>query len=145
MTIQEALDRVDILKPNKIGTDTKIAWLSKVDGEIWQEVIMTHAPDWHLMHRLTENEDDSADPRENSWHFPGYSMETDPNTELIVPAPYDESLYTAYLSAQVDIVNQETDKYTNDATLYNAALKQFQAYWNREHMPRQRVRRFRWV
>lgn len=129
MTIQEALDRVDILKPNKIGTDTKLAWLSKVDGEIWQEVILTHEPD----QRMT------------GMCFAGYSMETDPNTELIVPAPYDESLYTAYLSAQVDIVNQETDKYTSDATLYNAALKQFQAYWNREHMPRQRVRRLRWV
>ena len=42
MTIQQALDRVDMLKPNKCPKNLKIAWLSELDGLIWNEIVSQH-------------------------------------------------------------------------------------------------------
>ena len=42
MTVWEAIAKVDDLKPNQYDTNTKIGWLSKLDGQIYVEVISTH-------------------------------------------------------------------------------------------------------
>lgn len=42
MTIMEAINRVDSLKPNSYSQNEKVAWLSKLDGIIKEKVIDTH-------------------------------------------------------------------------------------------------------
>lgn len=136
MTIQEALDRVDLLKPNKVETEAKIAWLSKLDGIVWREIILTHECPPDMVDQTADDDTQQGDG------FAGYDMTTDPGTELLVKAPYDEDLYFFYLAGQVDIVNMETQKYANDHALFNAAYNTFQNAYNRKYMPLQKVKGF---
>ena len=42
MTVIEAINRIDALKPNNYSQDEQVAWLSKIDGIIKEKVIDTH-------------------------------------------------------------------------------------------------------
>ena len=115
MKISDAIYLVDKLKPNQYSPDLKIGWLSKLDGQIYKEVIATHA----------------NSPIES---FEGYDG-ADPEKELLVPYPYDEDVYNYFLQAQIDKENGETAKYNQSITLYNNAFHAFQAWYNRTHLP----------
>ena len=118
MTIIEAINRTDAVKPNSYSQAEKIYWLSTLDGTIKAEIIDTH---------------ESAD----SIAFKGYDETTPITTELIVPHPYDE-VYIKWLEAQIDYANGEYGKYNNSITMYNVALSAFEKHHNRDHMPKAR-------
>lgn len=115
MTVWEAIAKVDDLKPNQYDTNTKIGWLSKLDGQIYVEVISTH-------------EDKQAESFSGNYF-------SDQNVQLLVPHPFDEDLYVYFLQAQIDKENGETAKYNQSITLYNNAFLQYQSWYNRTHMP----------
>ena len=115
MTIHEAVEMVDRLKPNQYDQEQKVKWLSKLDGMIFREVISTHA-------------DSTVD------EFKGYD-EAFPDTEMLVPYPYDEDVYNYFLQMQIDKENGEMAKYNQSATLYNNAYKIFCDWYNRTHLP----------
>ena len=116
MTIQEALDMADELKPNMMQEGTKIRFLSELEGKIYHEIIMKHEH---------ENMD-----------MPVYDDETATDTELLAPAPYD-MVYVYWLISRIDHMNQEMDKYNNDRILFENAWGELSDYWTREHMPLQ--------
>lgn len=115
MTIIEAINRVDILKPNTYTPDTKIYWLSNLDGIVFEKIIKTH---------------EGAEINE----FKGYSTETPMDTKLIIPSPY-EDIYIKWLEAQIDYANREYDKYNNSVAAYNDAYAEYERHYNRTHMP----------
>lgn len=115
MTIQEALSLTDELKANMMVSSTKIRYLSELEGKIWHEI-------------LTKHKDNPAE------ECPAYDETTDQTTEMLVPAPYD-MVYVYWLFCQIDMMNQEMDKYNNDRALFENAWREFGDYWTREHMP----------
>lgn len=115
MTIEEAINRTDATKPNAYSNEEKIAWLSRVDENIKKQIVDTHK-DAELI------------------NFTGYDETTNKSTVLIAPAPYDE-LYLRYLEAQIDYANAEYGHYNNSISLFNAAYKAFEKYYNRTHVP----------
>ena len=115
MTIIEALTRIDSVKPNTYRQSEKIKWLSTVDGIIKREIIDTHEGGSSIV-------------------FNGYTDETPLETELLVPAPYDE-LYLYYLESKVDYWNGETKRFNNSSEMYNEAYETFARYYTRTHMP----------
>lgn len=115
MKVSEAIEMVDRLRPNKYELNTKIKWLSKLDGMIFREVISTH-------------EGCDIDT------FEGYD-EANPDTEMLVPYPYDEDVYNYFLQSQIDKENGEMAKYNQSAALMNGAYQKFCDYWNRTHRP----------
>lgn len=121
MTIQEAITKVNLLRPNHIPDEQKVNWLSELDGMIHREIVLKH-----------------EHPAELDT-FGGYDGNTDPNTKLLAPFPYDE-LYTYYLFAQCDLTNLEIQKYNNDKTLFNNAYDTLSDYWTRTYMPISRIR-----
>ena len=127
MTIQEALDRVDLMRPNGLNRIFKIAALSELDGLILREVISRH-------------EANADDPDLTDWD--GYTEDSAPGTVLIAPFPYDE-IYTYWLSCKIDLQNLETEKYNNDRELFNNAYDTLGDYWTRTHMPKQLHRELR--
>ena len=116
MTIIEAINRIDGLKPNTYGQEAKIYWLSNLDGIVFEKIIKTH-----------EGAEITA--------FEGYTAETPMDTELIIPAPY-EDIYIKWLEAQIDYANGEYGKYQNSMTMYNSAYTVYERYYNRTHMPK---------
>lgn len=115
MTIMEAIYRADAQKPNVYSQEEKIRWLSALDGTVKTEIIDTH-----------EGGEDIV--------FNGYDAMTDLNTELLIPAPYDE-VYIHWIEMHIDYANAEFAKYNNSMAMYNSVFSNFEKYYNRTHMP----------
>lgn len=124
MTIQEALDQVDELKPNMMSARLKIKYLSEIEQLIHAEIIMKHA---HTEEQETR---------------PVYTEETDTETELLIPDPYS-MLYVYWLMSKVDIQNQEDARYNVDRAHFENAYETMSDWYTREHMPLSRTREFR--
>ena len=122
MTIIEAINRLDSLKHNTYTQNDKIRWLSKLDFMVKKQIIDTH---------------EGAE----AISFNGYTDDADINTELLVPAPFDE-VYLRWLEAQIDYHNGEYDKYNNAIIMFNTDFRDYAAYYNQNHRPVNRGKRF---
>lgn len=122
MTIIESINRLDSLKHNTYKQNDKIRWLSKLDLMVKKQIIDTH---------------EGAE----AISFNGYTEDTDINTELLVPAPYDE-VYLRWLEAQIDYHNGEYDNYSNAIIMFNTEFESYAAYYNQNHRPVNRGKRF---
>ncbi len=116
MTIIEAINRIDVLKPNTYTQVEKVMWLSNLDGIIKNNIIDTHEGGEAVV-------------------FEGYNENTPLATELLVKAPH-EDIYLKWLETWIDYTNGEYAKYNNSAQAYNDAYAVFERYYNRTHMPK---------
>ena len=123
MNIQEVLDLADSMKPNMMLPQIKLAYLTEIDGMIYEELVMKHA----------HTEEEEARPH--------YDSDTDPGTELIVPSPYD-MLYVYWLMSKIDMQNQEDGRYNVDRAHFENAYDTMSDWWTRNHMPMQTTREF---
>ena len=115
MKIIEAINQIDSLKHNTYSQANKLEWLSRLDAMVKKHIIDTH-----------EGEEVT---------FAGYGDLTDPQTELLVPAPYDE-MYLRWMEAQIDYHNGEYDKYNNAIDMFDTAYQGYHNYYNRTHKPK---------
>lgn len=115
MKISEAIALTDELKPNQYPLSLKVRWLSRLDGQIFNEVVMRY----------------EGAPEE------GFTPYSDENTEaeLLVPFPYAEEVYIPYIQSQIDKENGETAKYNQSASAYNSGYQRYTAWYTRNHMP----------
>ena len=112
MTIQEALDQIDEMKPNMMSRKLKVKYLTEIEQLIHDEIVMTHE---HA---------EELDPK------PVYTEETDPGTVLLVPDPYG-MVYTYWLMSKIDMQNQEDARYTIDRTFFENAYQTVSDWWTR--------------
>ena len=122
MTIIEAINRIDEVKPNRYEQSAKVKWLSTLDGIVKAEVIDTHEGGEEI-------------------NFHGYTDETALTTELLIKAPYEE-VYLRYLEMQIDYANGEYARYNNSVEAYNEVYTAFKRYYTRTHMPKGRKFKF---
>lgn len=122
MTIKEAVTRLDALKFNTYTQTDKVDWLSRLDSMIKKQIIDKHEGAEIIS-------------------FQGYTEDTPMETVLLVPAPHDE-MYLRWMEAQIDYHNGEYDKYNNAIILFNSAFESYAAYYNQNHKPVSRGRRF---
>ncbi|MBE6946179.1 MAG: hypothetical protein E7459_08845 [Ruminococcaceae bacterium] len=115
MTIMEAITHFDHLTHNQISVPVKVVWLSGLDGLVHREILSTHK---------------GAGPAA----FSGYSADTDTDTRLLIPHPYDE-IYRWYLEMKTWDTLGEMDRYNNAAQKYNMALLTYMDYINRNFTP----------
>ena len=114
MTLMEAINHLDAVKPNSYGQREKITWLSNLDGLIKKEIIETHEGGENVI-------------------FGGYT-EADLMKNLIARAPYDD-IYIKWLEAKIDYANGEYQKYNNSALAFNEGYQRFARAYHREHRP----------
>jgi hypothetical protein len=115
MTIIQAINRIDALKHNTYTQSDKVDWLSRLDAMVKNLIIDTH-----------EGEEVT---------FTGYDDNTDLNTELLIPAPFDEA-YMRWMEAQIDYYNGEYEKYNNSIDMFNTSFNGYTNHYNRTHMPK---------
>lgn len=120
MTIQEVMTEVDSISPNTIDEGLKMSWLNSLEEMIYKEVICTH--EGH-----------------ESVPIKKLTMETDYEEKLTAEAPYDR-LYVFYLLSKIDYANHEWTDYNSTSEMFNQAYKEYKAYYNRNHMPVQKVK-----
>ena len=122
MTIKEAINRLDALIFNTYTTDDKIQWLSRLDAAVKNQIIDLHEGAGYF-------------------GFYGYDNNTDMETELIVPTPFDE-VYLRWMEAQIHYHNGEYDKFNAAIIMYNSAFESYASYYNKHHMPITKANRF---
>lgn len=104
MTVRQAIEYVDTVKPNAFPETVKVAWLAGLEGRLAAEI-------FHMA------------PLEIRRHF-DYRYPADMDTELLVEPPHDD-IYTLWLEAKVDYANGEYDKYQNTMESYNGHYADF--------------------
>lgn len=122
MTIEQAIAKINSLKPNNYSDMDKLEWLNELDGQIKADIVDTH-----------EDSDDV--------YYFGYNEDTDFETALIVPSPYDD-VYIKWLESKIDYANNEYAKYNNSSAAFNNAYSAFERYYNRQHMPKSTTLKF---
>lgn len=116
MTVKEAIDRVDHVKPNTYSLEEKLRWLSLLEANVIDEVINTHEPkEAHV---------------EDFHGFEDWMLEY----SLCAEFPHDE-IYVAYLKMKIDEENGETTRYNNSVTAYNNLWTAFSKAYNKAHAP----------
>ena len=121
MTVQAALAMADTMRPNMMPRPTKLVFLNEIEQQIHGEIILKHA------HIDAEKTCETID------------ADTDPERELLIPAPYDK-VYWRYIICQIDDMNQEMDKYNNDRALFEHEYSEMADWVNRTRMPISTVR-----
>ena len=116
MKISEALAQIDSLLPNTYPQLDKVRWLSNLDSKVKTLIIDTHEGGEGVT-------------------FSSYDGTTDLNTELLIPAPFDE-IYLRWLEAQIHLANSEYERHNNAIEGYNTVWVAYQNYYNRTHMPK---------
>lgn len=122
MTIHNAINSIDELMHNTYTQENKVTWLSRVDTMVKKLVIDTH-----------EGGEDVS--------FSGYNEDTDLETVLLIPEPFDEA-YLRWMEAQIHYHNGEYDKYNNAVVMFNTAFDAYKSDYTRNHMPLQSEKRF---
>ena len=122
MTIAEVISKVDTLKPNTYTTEDKVGWLSNLDSRVKSQIIDAHKHNAPIS-------------------FYGYDSQCDLETDLLVPAPYDE-MYLRWLEAMIDYHNSEDERYNNAIMLFNNAYEGYKKHYTRTHMPLSRCKQF---
>lgn len=128
MTINDVLALIDELDANTYDAKTKIGWLSKLDGRVFNNIILTHEHD--LVNDGTE-EGNLIEPT-----FSGYKNAT-LDTELLIDDTYSD-VYTDYLMAMIAYSNGETERYQNSMIMFNSNYKEYADWYNRTHKPIQK-------
>ena len=109
MTINEAIQRVDELKPNALAPETKARWISNLNGIIG----------------LTLFKNEAATILE----YPN-----DADKELLVPSPFDD-LYVYHVMAMIDLQNEDVTEYNNSNAVYQTALQEYTSFYQRTTTP----------
>ena len=111
MTLKEAIDFADGIKPNAFTNDQKTQWLNEIDGRVQTEVFL-----WGITNLTT------------------YTYEANKNAELFVKPPYDQ-IYYEYLCAKIDWANGEYDKYQNTAAVFESDYTAFKRWFIDTYRP----------
>ncbi len=118
MTIREAIDQADALRPNAVEEQEKRLWLAQLDGAMRRQI-----------HHQHEADTDTADC--------GADLSQGDDTVLLAQEPYT-GIYTYWLMAQIDLALGEVGRYNNDMMLYNMALTEYAVDYKRNHTPLER-------
>ena len=124
MTLQEALDLTDEMKPNMMSRKSKVKFVEELEQLIFSEIL--------LKHEHSEEYDTK----------PEYNEETDEGTELLVPDPYS-MVYVYWLMSKIDMQNQEDARYNIDRAQFDTAYLTMADWWNRTYTPISRNRELR--
>lgn len=118
-TIKEIIERVDENKPNAFSTQTKMAWLSQLDGKIATDVLLMNI----------------VEIRQLEYKYPECL-----NHQPLVTYPHEE-IYDLWLKAMIDYEDGEYDKYANSMAMFNEVYDNFAAWFLTVYEPAQGYRR----
>ncbi len=113
MTVREAIERVDDVKPNSFTEQDKVRALNQLEQKIMAEVFYWPPVEINRQQLIYP---DCLD------------------YELLVDPPYDD-IYEYYLEAWVDEHNGEYERYANSSALFNNRYGNFLAWFKNLYSP----------
>ena len=137
MTVKEAIDRVNAIKPNQYMDDVKITWLSALDHRIYNDLISTHENNPYFTEKIYEIDEETGEEVQILVNEKGQEYielpQEDYEANLFAGSPYSE-LYVYYLMSKIDEANGDTAQYINSSILFNNAYADFAKAYNRKNM-----------
>ena len=112
MKISEALTKLDAYVSEAVDTDEALSWLDRIEGIIYEEIILTHTDG-----------------------FPKPPPCSEGDRELICVEPYSD-LYVFYMAMQRDMQMRDSVSYASNAQAFAASYSAFADNYNRRHMPK---------
>lgn len=116
MTIGDAIRAGSLLRESDLPDEVKAGWLSKLDGQIYTDVILQHIGGTTIP-------------------MPDYGPGTDEDTELLVPHPWDE-MYVYYIAMRIDLAQGESELYAADNSVFAQLYQQWLNAYTRTHRQR---------
>lgn len=95
MTPTEIIEIVDRITPNAFDSEDKLRWLTQLDAELCAEL------------------------------FPGTARDADRADALLIPEPWAEEIYTAYLQACMAWADEEDARYDRFILRFNDAYLRY--------------------
>lgn len=114
MNVGKLMETVTVLIGQQYDLEMLIGWLNEIEGQAIDQVINR--------------------AQGNDLQFIPYT-EDDTDRELAIPDRFQD-VYINYIRAKVDFANQETERYNNDAAMFDAAWKEYAAWHIRTHLPK---------
>lgn len=114
MKVGKLIETITVLIGQQYDLEMMVGWLNEIEGQVLDQVVNRSQ---------------------------GYDIEFKPFTdedmerELTVPDRFQD-VYINYLRAKVDIANQETERYNNDAAMFDAVWKEYAAWHIRTNLPK---------
>jgi len=124
MTAGEAIKKAQDLRPAAMqeNSDLYYRWLTEVEQEV--------------IEHLNRHVDPTGQAAEGAdWQAEITYTETDAETDLLLPDRF-EMIYVYKIMCEIDMMTGETDRYNNDAILYNQMMSEWKAWYRRHHMPK---------
>ena len=102
MTIEEAIAFADEAEPNTYSDSIKLHYINELEGKIQLEVMLLSPGDMASHTATTET--------------------------LLVSSPYDD-IYPLYLTAHIQFLMGEYDRYQNTQAMFNRKYEEYSAYY----------------
>jgi len=145
MTIEQAIDRADRLRPNAFVTTEKVRWLSELDLQVYSEVILMADKNWKyrtIEEEVTDGEGNVVEVKTvedkstkvPAFEFEGYDETTPLDTELLIDELYSNT-YVDYLLSKYDLYSREINAYNNSALVFNNEYQNYCAWYRRNNEP----------
>jgi len=145
MTIEQAIDRADRLRPNPYTVTEKVKWLSELDLQVYSEVILMDDSNWKYRTIEEEVKDGEGNVVEvktiedkttkiPAFEFDGYDETTSLGTKLLIDDIYANT-YVDYLISKYDLYSREINAYNNSALVFNNEYQSFCAWYRRNNKP----------
>lgn len=142
MTVSEAIAAVRQVTGQVVSDDIMRRWLSELDGRLaagffgcdyWRDYSTPDPADPADEEDEAELTDDSEETgTEGSAETESTTTtETTPDTELLIPHPWDGGIYFHWLAAQTYLANGEYDRYENERVYAETQLDEFRKYLTR--------------
>ncbi len=112
MKVSEAISGLDAYVSETVDTDEKLAWLDRIEGIIYEELVRSHEDEVEKPASCSEGE-----------------------RELLADEPYSD-LYIYYMAMQRDMQMRDSVSYANNAAAFAASYSAFADHYNRRHMPK---------
>lgn len=149
MTVNQAIDWADSIRPNNLDRDIKIGFLNEIESIVQTDIFhrdpvdavlwnMESIGDEYVSETNTEKAGDFAVVTARMVATGGTSDgfvlydETSGNATLLVPDPYSR-LYKWYIAAMISASGGNDEVFKYDLSLYQKAQAEYSAYYVRKH------------
>lgn len=114
MTVKNVIEQVEKLRPgSSLSFEEYIGYLRTLEADIYSNILSCF-----------ENVREMNSPWESE-------------DELLVPDIY-AGVYCHYIASQIDIINGDITRYSNNMILYNAMLSSYSDWCVRNYIPKQK-------
>ena len=116
MNIAGVIEEVKALKTGYDLTDEQIIrFINLCEGLIMHGIVSGREGDADILLRCN-----------------GYNLDSDRETELFAPAPYD-GIYAQYCAAQIDLLYEDGERYINDGAVFKNTFSDLRRWWRQGH------------